>query len=602
MLSALAFLCRFVGILAFIGGLIPAVTIKKAPAFWVNMIVSNHWEKHDWLALTGWEDWTVVSCVGAALLVVSVLLEKVAPKTVLHGSTAFGSARWSTTLEMREALFQLNRQVRCTWNVFHSLVVSTPSMSRTDGVVLCQEDTAEMRRELGVNGRPKWIVTKPAPLVRVAGHHVLIEAKTGAGKGQGPLLATLLTDRRSCVVLDPKSDEDEGGELYKFSAGFRDTFSTVRRFAPTEVGWHRFNPLLEIPLGKDKDHPHPHEGKEAYRIANVLTGAGAKEDSDSRIFWKTAELLMTCAILDRLWHGKRPEDRSLPGVFRMLTERGKTPEQIRDAIVERSPKSAEHHANRLALVDVKKGILQGGFENLLEVISYCGDETIARNLEVSDFRLSDLSQGSRPLSLYLAFPFADADILKPLARLMTNMLIASHLRTPRHTQQTVYLLDEFDDLGYLPALIKAITKIRSYGVQLVLVTQTRQQIYAIYEHHADILLDNLAVQAVWGVSGRNAAQKIAEALGKATISEEFVARGTSTKGWLDPETKSVNRSVKEHGRDLMTADEVMNSAGNRIALFGPEMHPYLGMGIFCYSMDAFGARSSMPAPMQRRAA
>lgn len=604
----MSFLTRFLGIVLLFLAAPPFATVYWLPDVWQKTCRSNHWS-HPWVVNPP------VIALGAAvglallMLVVSMVLEGLNPTTKLPESTAFGSARFATTEEMREALFQLRQKQRALTAMAFALLLgrSNPKPRITDGVVLCQEDTAVLRREAGINGRPKWLVEHGAPLVRVAGHHILIEAKTGAGKGQGPLLATLLSDRRSVVALDPKSDEGEGGELYKLSAGFRSTFSVVRRFAPTESGWHGFNPLAEIPLGKTRDKPHRREGTEAMRIANVLTGGVAKDDANSRIFWKSAEVLLTCAILDRLWNATADEDKSLPGVYRLLSrpprERAHAKESpkeaIRRIICERAPKSAEDHANRLLMIDSR--ILEGAFDTALDVLSYCGDDLIAGNLSRSDFKASDLFDGERPMSLYISIPFADADILKPLARLMTNMLIASHLRSPNFKQQTVYLLDEFDDLGRLPAIEKAITKIRSYGVQLVLVTQTRQQIYAIYEHNADILLDNLAVQMVWGVSGRNAAQKIAEGIGKTTIVSEMVATGESTKGLLDATSRSKNRSIKEHGRDLMTADEVTTMAGCDCLLFAPEMRPYLGKSVVCYSMPAFQARSQMFAPARSAA-
>lgn len=574
MLKTSAFLSRLIGLLLVFTATPCAIISWRWPDNSAHVIVSNGWGAN-WFGRITAETFTAGAIGGVLLLVAAGFLDKFCPKTALPASDAYGSSRFSTTAEMRKALLQVR------------------DGTQVDGVVLCQESSAVMERRKGLHGRPSWAVAQEAPLVRVGGYHVLVEASTGSGKGEGVLLPTLLTDRRSVVVLDPKSDGVLGGELYENSAGFRDTFSTVRRFAPTEAGWHRFNPLLEVPLGTRQ------EGKEAYRVANVLTGSGAKEDTDSRIYWKSAEVLLTCSILDRLHHGTG-KDRSLPGVFRMLSDHNDC-EKLRNKIVARAPASAKWHAKRLAQVDDR--ILNGAFDTVLDVLSYCGDELIASNLEGSDFRCQDLAQGDRPMSLYLSFPFGDADILKPLARLMTNMLIASHLSTPHYRQQTVYLLDEFDDLGYLPAITKAITKIRSYGVQLALITQTRQQVYAIYEHHADIVLDNCKAQVIFGITGRNAAQKISESIGKTTISQEAVSNSRSNRGFFDPETRSVNKSIKEHQRDLMTAAEVTTMAGCDCLVFGPEMHPYLGKLAVRYSMPALQERAAYAAPgAPRRAA
>ena len=73
--------------------------------------------------------------------------------------------------------------------------------------------------------------------------HVLVVAPTNTGKSVGVSLPTGLVWRHSYVALDLK------GENWTVTSGLRSSFGPVYRFAPTETGAHRYNPLTQIRRG-----------------------------------------------------------------------------------------------------------------------------------------------------------------------------------------------------------------------------------------------------------------------------------------------------------------------------------------------------------------
>ncbi|MGC4031663.1 MAG: type IV secretory system conjugative DNA transfer family protein [Tepidisphaeraceae bacterium] len=91
-----------------------------------------------------------------------------------------------------------------------------------------------------------------SPLIRLPNAvHTCVIGPTGSGKGVSFVIPTLLTDSRSCVVLDFK------GELYKATAEHRRRYfgQRIALLDPYRVIAHRtpdsFNPLSFIP----KEHP-----------------------------------------------------------------------------------------------------------------------------------------------------------------------------------------------------------------------------------------------------------------------------------------------------------------------------------------------------------
>ena len=50
------------------------------------------------------------------------------------------------------------------------------------------------------------------------------------------------------------------------------------------------------------------------------------------------------------------------------------------------------------------------------------DPVVARNISTCDWRIADLMEAGKPLSLYLVIPPADLSRTKPLVRLILNQI------------------------------------------------------------------------------------------------------------------------------------------------------------------------------------
>jgi type IV secretion system protein VirD4 len=454
------------------------------------------------------------------------------------------------------------------------------------GVVLCMEADAKLQERLAANGKPEWRILRTAPMICTPHYHVFIEGPTGGGKGVSAIEPTLLNDpARSHVVLDPK-----GGNWDK-TAGFLSAFGHAARFAPTEAVTVRINPLLTVPLGKAR------EVIEAERIAQVLCGA-VKDERDSSYFYsENAQPLLTAAFLHVL-HNREGRDRSLPGANRLLLQRAALPnilEQIRTGL----PPSAESLGDVLYSMSHDERALKNVFTTCRNALKFCRLDPVAEALSGmrSDSNLvepEDLSWGRAPLHLYLVLPFRDSDILRPLTRMLLNLLLSSHHQLgPRH--QTCYVLDEFPSVGRIPALVRGIREIREYGVQLVLAAQSESDVHGIYEEDGPSIIANCRARTFLSLAGQENLENLSAILGKATIVSERQTQAVSRRGFLQS-TVTDTSGVGQHARELYTPDELRALGEDCAVVVLPGLRPYIGKRPVRYAHPEFRRRASIPAP------
>jgi type IV secretory pathway TraG/TraD family ATPase VirD4 len=455
------------------------------------------------------------------------------------------------------------------------------------GAVLCMEANAELEERLGASGKPEWKILRRAPMVCTPHYHVFIEGPTGAGKGISAIEPTLLNDPlRSHVVLDPK------GANWEKTAGFLSAFGHAARFAPTERVTVRINPLLSVPIGNSR------EVIEAERIAQVLCGA-VKDERDSSYFYsENAQPLLTAAFLHVL-HNREGRDRSLPGANRLLLQQADLA-NILDQIRTGLPASAESLGGVLYGMGRDSRALQNVFTTCRNALKFCRLDLVADALSGTraDSNLiepEDLSWGRVPLHLYLVLPFRDSDILRPLTRMLLNLLLSSHHKlNPR--QQACYVLDEFPSIGLVPALLRGIRELREYGVQLVLAAQSESDVYGTYgDEDGKSIIANCRARTFLSLAGQENLENLSAILGKATFVSDRHTQAVSRRGFLQS-TVTDTRGVGQHARELFTPDELRAMPEDSAVVVLPGLRPYIGKRPVRYAHPEFRRRASIPAP------
>ena len=379
--------------------------------------------------------------------------------------------------------------------------------------------------------------------------HVMAFAPTRSGKGVGLVVPTLLSWTGSAVIHDIK------GENWQLTAGWRSRFSHCLLFDPTNAMSARYNPLLEVRRGE-------HEVRDVQNIADILVDPeGALE---RRNHWeKTSHSLLVGAILHVLY---AEEEKTLARVATFLSDPGRPfVTTLKAMMATNHLGTAETPRVHPVVASAAREVLNksenersGVLSTAMSFLGLYRDPTVAAVTSACDWRIADLMEGARPLSLYLVVPPSDISRTKPLVRLVLNQIgrrLTERLQMVegRPRRQLLMMLDEFPALGRLDFFETALAFLAGYGVRAFLIAQSLNQIVKAYGEN-NAILDNCHVRIAFASNDERTARRISDALGTAT--EQRAMRNYAGHR-LAPWLAHVMVSRQETSRPLLTPGEVM---------------------------------------------
>ncbi len=411
--------------------------------------------------------------------------------------------------------------------------------------------------------------------------HVLAFAPTRTGKGVGLVIPTLLGWPNSVVVHDIK------GENWTLTAGWRqrELGSLCLRFDPTctDGTTARYNPLAEIRLGAE-------EVKDAQNIADMLidpTGNAPRDHWDL-----TGHDLLTGVILHVI---HTSEQKTLAGCLNFLNPHDRDQQNALRAMIE------THHAGEIAhavIAGAAQAVLSKSPNERASVLSVATrclalfrDPIINANTCESDFRVADLTDHERPVSLYLAVPPSDLTRTRVLMRLLLAQMgsrLTEKLNGADHDphgRRVLLMLDEFPALGRLDFLQNVLAYAAGYGIKAYLIAQDLSQIYAAYGRDESIV-SNCAVRVAFAPNKIETARLLSEMAGIATVRHQHRTRSES----------HVSVSEPENQRPLLTADEAMRLPGDAALIFVPGSPAIYGTKIRYYLDAEFSQRAKIRPP------
>ena len=361
--------------------------------------------------------------------------------------------------------------------------------------------------------------------------HLLLFGPNGSGKGTRLLVPNLLhSTGRSIVVIDPK------GELTAITAASRRTVSEVVILNPFNLlgmGSAGFNPL--IGLDPDSD-----------TFMDDAAGVGEAliklEERDPH--WSESAQGLIVGLL--MWEVQRAKiERRAPlleNVRRLLTEPDEY--QLDAAGKSRLVKGLRITAARMCD--------RGGFE----IESLIGRFLRATNEIASIQSTADRQTSwilSRPMRADLARNGIDFTDLKkrpitvflvlPAERLRTHsvwlrLVLVTALRSLYKPGgiRTLFMLDEFAQLGHLGPIEDAFGLVRGYGVQLWPILQDLNQLKALYKERWETFVGNAGVVQGFAPNDLTTAEWMSRRAGETTIlaggyshgdSQNYGGQGTS---------------------------------------------------------------------------
>lgn len=440
--------------------------------------------------------------------------------------------------------------------------------------------------------------------------HVLCYAPTRSGKGVGLVVPTMLSWPASAVVTDLK------GELWALTSGWRQKYANnkVLRFEPAAGnGGVRWNPLDEIRLETE------------YEVGDVQNLAQLIVDPDGKgleSHWaKTSFALLVGVILHALYVAKQNGGyATLPKIDEMLADPEK---DISELWTEMTTFAHVNGAVHPAVGSAARDMIDRPEEEAGSVLSTAKsylslyrDPVVARNVSRSDFRIKDLMHMDNPATLYIVTQPNDKARLRPLVRIMVNMvvrLLADKMDfengrpVAHYKHRLLMMLDEFPSLGKLEILQESLAFVAGYGIKCYLICQDINQLKSRETGYGpdETITSNCHVQNAYPPNRVETAEHLSRLTGQTTVvKEQITTSGKRTSAMMG----QVSRTIQEVQRPLLTPDECLRMPGPRKAASGEieeagDMVVYVagypaiyGKQPLYFKDPIFQKRAAIPAP------
>lgn len=418
--------------------------------------------------------------------------------------------------------------------------------------------------------------------------HVLTYAPTRSGKGLGLVIPTLLSWPHSAIITDLK------GELWAMTAGWRRKHANnkVLRFEPAApTGSICWNPLDELRIDTE------------YEVGDVQNLATLMVDPDGRgldTHWqKTAQALLVGVILHALYKARNESTgtATLAGVDFMLADPDRS---VGELWMEMCTYGHVDGKNHPAVGSAGRDMMDRPEEEAGSVLSTAKsylalyrDPVVARNVSKSQFRIRDLMNHERPVSLYIVTQPNDKARLRPLVRVMLNMavrLLADQIEFERivaprsgwqrllnavgirqkeqsyvkskktYKHRLLGMIDEFPSLGKLEILQESLAFVAGYGIKFYLICQDINQLKSRETGYGpdETITSNCHVQNAFPPNRVETAEHLSKLTGTTTVAkEQITTSGRRTSALLG----QVARTIQEVQRPLLTPDECLRMPG-----------------------------------------
>ena len=394
--------------------------------------------------------------------------------------------------------------------------------------------------------------------------NILVIGGSGSGKTRFFCKPSLLQCHSSYVVTDPKGTIlNEVGRLLERKK-YRIKSLNLINFKKSM----KYNPLAYIRSEKD-----------ILKLVNALImntkGEGDKSGED---FWVKAERLYYSALIGYIWYEATEDEKNFITLLDLInaSEAREDDEEYQSPVdllfADLEGKDPDH----FAVKQYKKFKMAAG-KTLKSILISCGarlapfDIKELRELMAYDeLELDTLGDSKAALFVIISdtdstFNFVAALMYSQLFNLLCDKADDFYGgRLPVHVR---LILDEFANIGQIPAFDKLIATIRSREISASIILQSQSQLKAIYKDSADTIVGNCDSTLFLGGKEKTTLKEISELLGKETIDSynRSENRGTQISHGL---------SYQKLGKELMTQDELAVMDGGKCIFMLRGVRPF----------------------------
>lgn len=221
------------------------------------------------------------------------------------------------------------------------------------------------------------------------------------------------------------------------------------------------------------------------------------------------------------------------------------------------------------------------------------DPVVARNVSKSEFRIKDLMNNDDPVSLYIVTQPNDKARLRPLVRVMLDMIVRlladkmefervmadmpwwhrmlaklgfeqvehSYVRSKKsYKHRLLGMIDEFPSLGKLEIMQESLAFVAGYGIKFYIICQDLNQLKSSKTGYGpdETITSNCHVQNAYPPNRVETAEHLSKLTGQTTVvKEQITTSGKRASGFLG----QVSRTIQEVQRPLLTVDECLRMHG-----------------------------------------
>ena len=440
---------------------------------------------------------------------------------------------------------------------------------------------------------------------------MLCYAPTRSGKGVGLILPTLLSWQQSVFVTDLK------GELYELTSGWRQKYAHNRilRFEPAAAaGSCCFNPMEELRIGTE------HEVGDVQNLALLIVDPDGRGLKSGDHFQKTAYSLLVGCILHLCYKAKVEGTPATFGALdRMLADSSRPIQELWNEMLTYAHINGRNHpvvsASARDMLDRPPNEAGSVLSTAKTFLDLYRDPTVAKNTSRSDFRIRDLMHYTDPVSLYIITQPNDKARLRPLVRIVVNMivrLLADKMEfengrpKPTYKHKLLAMIDEFPALGKLEILQESLAFVAGYGIKCYLISQDINQLKSRETGYGpdERITSNCHVQAAFPPNRLETAEHLSKLTGQTTIIKEQVTRSGRGLG------TQVSTTMQEVQRPLLTPDECLRMPGPKkdaqdliteagdMVVYCAGFPAIYGRQPLYFEDETFAARAAIPPPKQ----
>ena len=435
----------------------------------------------------------------------------------------------------------------------------------------------KMLLDLDENGFIYGKTGKPASEASFVGSHTdrfphaLLVAPTGRGKTAGFAIPNLLHFQGSAVVLDVKGQIFEATSIHRQKG----MDNTIWYFSPFDyrdgegragqgaaVRTHCYNPLSRIANLPSME--------QQYTAINTLTDLLlVPHGEQARGFFETAKPLFIASCLYAIEKG----NGTIAHAAQLLGGGGERAKNYRayaddskNPVVQRIFR--EMAGEQPKHLDIYRSVLNGAGLQLWN------DPAVIRATQRSDFDFRSFRKN--PQSLYIVVQPEHLQTLAPLIRLLFADAIASLQHNepgPDEPHKVMFLMDEFDQLGRQPIVLKSLKTIRSYGGRYFIMSQSvagleNPDLYGTAGRQE--LQAAAGLQIYMTPNDERTAEVISTALGKKTIVSK-----TESHSAIREIDDSANISRRAEERPLVTPNELLRFPLDKVIVLPEGQYPIL---------------------------